>query len=169
MNPDTGEILDFVIEARDEAPHTINLVGIESPGLTSALPVARRAVRLLAEREHLTLNKSFNPRRKGIVSFSDKTTEEQADLIAKEPAYGEIVCRCETITRAEILQALNNPLGVDTVMSIKNRTRALMGRCQGGYCQTRIAAIIQEEKQKEPTEILYSRGRSQMFTGWVRV
>lgn len=163
-----GVVKDFVIEARAEAPHTINLIGIESPALTSALPIARRAVKLLAERETLRPNKKFNPNRKGIVRFAGKSDAEKARLIAENPDYGEVICRCETVTKAEIMQAVHNPLGVDTMVGIKYRTRAMMGRCQGGYCQMRIAQIIQEELAKEVTEVLYARNGSNLFTGKVR-
>jgi glycerol-3-phosphate dehydrogenase len=163
-----GVVKDFVIEARAAAPHTINLVGIESPGLTSALPIARRAVKLLAERETLRLNRNFIPDRKGIVRFAAQSDEQKARLIAENPDYGEVICRCETVTKAEILQAVHNPLGVDTMTGIKYRTRAMMGRCQGGYCQMRIAQIIREELGKEVTEVLYARNGSNMFTGKVR-
>lgn len=163
-----GVVKDFVIEARPEAPHTINLIGIESPGLTSALPIARRAVKLLAERETLRPNKSFNPNRKGIIRFAGKSDAEKARLIAENPDYGEVICRCETVTKAEILQAVHNPLGVDTMIGIKYRTRAMMGRCQGGYCQMRIAQIIREELGKEVTQVLYAREGSNLFTGKVR-
>ena len=163
-----GVVEDYVIEAREEAPHTINLVGIESPGLTCALPIARRAVRLLAERETLVPNKNFNPHRKGILRFSEQSDEEKAKLIAQNPDYGQVICRCETVTKAEILQAVHNPLGVDTMIGIKYRTRSMMGRCQGGYCQTRIAQIIQEELDKSVTDVLYARNGSNMFTGKVR-
>lgn len=161
-------VKDFVIESRKEAPQTINLVGIESPGLTSALPIARRAVKLLAERETLQPNKNFNPNRKGIVRFSGQSDKEKARLIAENPDYGEVICRCEKVTKAEIMQAIHNPLGVDTMIGIKYRTRSMMGRCQGGYCQMRIAQIIQEELNKEVTDVLYSRNDSNMFTGKVR-
>lgn len=161
-------VKDFVIESRKEAPQTVNLVGIESPGLTSALPIARRAVKLLAERETLQPNKNFNPKRKGIVRFSGQSDEEKARLIAENPDYGEVICRCEKVTKAEIMQAIHNPLGVDTMIGIKYRTRSMMGRCQGGYCQMRIAQMIQEELNKEITDVLYSRNGSNMFTGKVR-
>ena len=161
-------VQDFVIEAREEAPHTINLVGIESPGLTSALPIGRRAVRLLAERETLLPNKNFNPNRKGIVRFFEQSDEEKAHLLAENPDYGEVICRCETVTKAEILQAVHNPLGVDTMLGIKYRTRSMMGRCQGGYCQMRVAQIIQEELGKKVTDVLYARNGSNMVTGKVR-
>ena len=90
-------------------------------------------------------------------------------MIEKDENYGEIICRCETITKAEILAAINNPLGVETVTGIKYRTRAMMGRCQGGYCQTRITKLIKEIKNKKEEEILYNRKNSNMFVGKVRV
>ncbi|WMJ84917.1 NAD(P)/FAD-dependent oxidoreductase [Oscillospiraceae bacterium LTW-04] len=165
---ENGVVQDFVIEAREEAPNTINLVGIESPGLTAALPIARRAVRLLAERESLRPNASFNPRRKGIIRFSEQSEEEQARLVRENPDYGELICRCEKVTKAEILQAVQNPLGTHTMASIKLRTRAMMGRCQGGYCQMRVAQIIQKETGCRVEDILYAREGSNLFTGWVR-
>jgi glycerol-3-phosphate dehydrogenase len=169
INKETRQPLDFVLEAREEAPNTINLVGIESPGLTSALPLARRAVQLFKEKEKLIIKAKFNPRRKGIISFARQSDKVKKELIKKDPNYGEIICRCETITKAEILQAVHNCLGVDTVMGIKNRTRAMMGRCQGGYCETRITEIIQLELNKKETEVIYGKAGSTMFTGKVRV
>jgi Predicted dehydrogenase len=164
-----GVIQDFRIEARDDlAPHTINLIGIESPGLTSALPIARRVVKLMAERESLKPKRDFTPYRKGIVRFARQTDEEKARLIAQNPDYGEIVCRCETVTRAEIRQAIHNPLGVSTMTGIKYRTRSMMGRCQGGYCQMRVARMIEEELGKKETELLYARAGSELFTGKLR-
>jgi len=163
-----GILEDFVIEAPKEVPNTINLVGIESPGLTSALPIARRVVNLLKEHEQLHPNKGFNPKRKGIIRFNNQGNEVKEKLIAENPDYGEIICRCEGVTKAEIVQAIHNPLGVDTVTGIKYRTRSMMGRCQGGYCQMRIAQIIQEELNKNVTDIIYSRKESNMFVGTVR-
>ncbi len=161
-------VKDFVIEVRPEAPHAINLIGIESPGLTGALPIARRAVKLLTDRETLRPNLNFNPNRKGIIRFAAQSDEQKARLIEENPDYGEIICRCESVTKAEILQAVHNCLGVDTMTGVKYRTRSMMGRCQGGYCQMRIAQIIQEELGKEAAEILYARNGSNMFIGKVR-
>ena len=166
---DDGVIQDFKIEIRDEiAPHAINLVGIESPGLTAAVPIARYAIGLMKEREALEPNPDFNPVRKGIVRFAEQTKEEQARLIKGNPDYGEVICRCEKVTRAEILQAIHNPLGVDTMAGIKYRTRSMMGRCQGGYCQMRIEQMIEEELGKKATEICYARQGSQILFGEVR-
>ena len=94
--------------------------------------------------------------------------EEQKQAIAENPLYGEIVCRCETITKAEIIDALHNPLGVSTVTGVKNRTRATMGRCQGGYCETRITEMIEHELGLKPEDVRYSKKDSYMFTGKVR-
>jgi glycerol-3-phosphate dehydrogenase len=168
INKETRQPLDFVLETREEAPNVINLVGIESPGLTSALPLARRTVELFREKESLISNEHFNPKRKGILNFSEQSNEVKKELIAKNPNYGEVICRCETITKAEIIEAVHNCLGALSVMSIKNRTRATMGRCQGGYCETRIAEIIQEETKKNKVDIMYSKVGSYMFKGKVR-
>ncbi len=168
IDPATGEVQDFLIECRDDVPGVVNLVGIESPGLTSALPIARRAVALIARRETLEPNPDFDPTRRGIVRFHDATPLERARLAAADPDYGEIVCRCETVTRAEIRQAIHNPLGVRTVNGIKVRTRASMGRCQGGYCETRITAMIREELGEAVTDVELGPKGSRMFTGTVK-
>ena len=166
---ENGVIQDFKIEIRDEiAPNAINLVGIESPGLTAAVPIARYAISLMKEREKLEENESFNPHRKGIVRFEGLSAEEQAKLIEENPDYGEVICRCEKVTKAEVLQAIHNPLGVNTMVGIKYRTRSMMGRCQGGYCQMRIEQMIEEELGKKETEIVYARQGSWVLNGKVR-
>ena len=168
IDPETGEVQDFLLECRDDVPGVVNLVGIESPGLTSALPLARRAVKLIAERETLVPDPAFDPTRKGIVRFHDADEETRARLVRENPDYGEIVCRCETVTRAEILAAIHNPLGVHTVNGVKVRTRASMGRCQGGYCETRITAMLRQELGEAVTEVELGPKGSYMFTGRVR-
>lgn len=163
-----GAIHDFTIEARPEAPNTVNLIGIESPGLTAALPIARYVAGLIREREDFGVNPRFDPRRKGIVRFAGASDEERAALIEADPNYGELVCRCEQVTRAELLRAIHNPLGAHTMTAIKYRTRCMMGRCQGGYCQMRLARMIEEELGLAPGEVLYERPGSGLFTGRVR-
>lgn len=167
-NPDGDGELDFQIQTKKEVPHAVNLVCINSPGLTSALPIARRVVQKVMEQETLTPDPAFNPIRKGIVRFAEKSKEEQAALIAQDPDYGEIFCRCECVTKAEIKQAAHNILGVSTVSGIKYRTRATMGRCQGGYCETRVTALLEEELGKEKTEILLNKKGAYMFVGDVK-
>ena len=168
IDPATGAVQDFVLECRDEVPGVVNLVGIESPGLTSALPLARRAVALIKAREELVPNPDFDPRRRGIRRFIDMSDAEREAAIAANPDYGEIFCRCEQVTKAEILQAIHNPLGVRTVNGVKVRTRATMGRCQGGYCETRITEALHQELGEDWQDISLGPQGSWMFTGSVK-
>ncbi|MFH1511793.1 MAG: (2Fe-2S)-binding protein, partial [Bacillota bacterium] len=165
---DTGKEIDFQVMTSPDVPNVVNLIGITSPGLTSALPLARRVVSCIRERENLKENKEFNPVRKGIVSFAEQDLETRRRLIAQDADYGEIFCRCESVTQAEVKQALRNPLGVQTVSGIKYRTRATMGRCQGGYCEMRVTALIREMGGKPREEVLLNKKGAYMFTGKVR-
>lgn len=173
VDPATGEVLDFVVEARPEAPGTVNLVGIESPGLTSALPLARRAAALVVdgmrkESGRPEPNPDFDPTRKAPQRFSELDHRARAALVAADPDFGEVVCRCEGVTRAEILRAIRSAPGARTVAGVKNRTRATMGRCQGGYCETRITALLQAELGLDDEGILLGARDSRMFAGKVR-
>lgn len=168
FDPVTGEILDFLLESDEINPNTINIVGIESPGVTCALPLARRAVKLLVEKEKAEIKEDFNHIRPAIKPFHKMSIEEQKEAIQKDPEYGEIVCRCETITKAEIKAAIHNILGVHTVTGIKNRTRATMGRCQGGYCETIITEMLGKELGINIEDICYSKKNSYMFVEKVR-
>lgn len=169
VNDEDGNLVaDFQIQTNEAVPNTVNLVGINSPGLTSSLPIARRVVAKIREQEELKENASFNPRRKGIVRFAEQTKEVQDQLIKQDPDYGEIYCRCECVTKAEIKQAIHNVLGVCTVSGIKYRTRATMGRCQGGYCETRLTASIQQELGKKKDEVLLNQNGAYMFVGDVK-
>lgn len=167
-DPMTGEELDFQIQTKSEIPHAVNLVAITSPGLTSALPIANRVVDIVKKHEALTENESFDPTRKAQPRFSEMDDESRRRLIQQDPEYGEIVCRCECVTKAEIRMAIRNILGVRTVAGIKYRTRATMGRCQGGYCQTRITAMLQEELGMNKSDILLNKNGAYMFTGDVK-
>ena len=108
---------------------------------------------------------SFNPRRKGIERFSDASDERRSQLIAENPLYGRIVCRCETVTEAEIIQAIHRPVGARTVDAIKRRVRAGTGRCQGGFCGPRVFELLARERGLPPEEILQDRVGSYIITG----
>ncbi len=159
----SGEAADFVV--REEYEGFINLVGIESPGLTAAPAIADRVLGFIGERERLRVKKNFNPLRKGPVRFSSLSDEEKASLIERNPDYGKIVCRCETVTRKEVLDALNNPLGARSMNSVKVRCRASMGRCQGGFCWPRIIELMDEQYHPGVRDILLSGSGSGMFVG----
>ena len=110
----------------------------------------------------------FCGRRQGILRFREQTPEKQQELIEADPAYGEIICRCQQITRREICQAIENPLGAQTISAIKYRAWATTGRCNGGYCLPRIVRILMDEYGLKPEEIRYRNKGSEMFTGKVK-
>jgi glycerol-3-phosphate dehydrogenase len=161
-----GGFWDFVIEESKTVNNFINLIGIESPGLTAAQTIAKRVVEIINKKERLDSNPSFNPFRKGILRFEEQNEETKKALIKQGPDYGEIVCRCEKVTKKEILEAANNPLGARSLISIKYRTRAMMGRCQGGYCQTRIMEILREFFKLSPQEVTLKGKNSYLLTGY---
>lgn len=172
-NPVTKEFQDFKIMTDDKIPNTVSLVGIESPGITAALPLARRVRAIILGREgergsKVQENETFDPIRKPIRRFADMSIEEKIEAIQENPDYGQVFCRCENVSRAEILQAIHNPLGVHTLTGIKNRTRSMMGRCQGGYCQTRITQLMEQELGMAPEDLRYQREGGWIFTGKVR-
>ena len=149
--PGEGGYWDFVI--REDSPGLVNLIGIESPGLTASVPIARMVADILGQSMDLVPNPESDGRRRGIIRFRDKSPAEQAALIAKDPDYGEVVCRCQTITKAELRQAMENPLGVKTIAGIKYRAWATTGRCNGGYCLPRIARMLVEDYGLAPEEV----------------
>ena len=100
--------------------------------------------------------------------FYELTPEEKADLVNDNPDYGEVICSCEQITRKEVLDAIQNPLGNMTINGIKYRSRAMMGRCQGGFCLPRIVQILEKEFGYRPEDHLLSSSGSPLFAGNVR-
>jgi glycerol-3-phosphate dehydrogenase len=157
--------VDFIITAEPEAPGLIDLIGIESPGLTGAPAIAEKVAGLVAGFVPLNPKKKFIAHRKGITRFSSLPAEEKARLIAEKPAYGTIVCRCEEVSAQEIAEALDNPLGVRNVDAIKRRCRAGTGRCQSGFCLPKIVEIMEEYYHPKPEEIRLNCRGSELFVG----
>jgi glycerol-3-phosphate dehydrogenase len=158
---------DFVIED-SLVDNFINLIGIESPGLTAATAIAEKVVEFIKKGRGLDINQGFKPERKAPVCFNKLTPQEKIELIKKNPNYGEIVCRCETITKQEVIDALNNPLGAGSIYSVRKRTKATCGRCQGGFCIPRIVEIMNEVSHP-PIEDLTLKGEgSELFIGRTR-
>lgn len=139
---------DFIIERGRKTRNIIHCAGIQSPGLTTAPAVAEdvadMAVRLLKADGAVRPNTAFDPVRKAKPVLNKLPMEERAKLIRQNPDYGVIICRCEEISRGEIIDALNSPVPVHTVDGIKRRVRPGMGRCQGGFCMPLVAKIISE-------------------------
>jgi glycerol-3-phosphate dehydrogenase len=167
--PEVGGFKDFVIESRKDIPGFINLVGIESPGLTSSPAIALMVREMVSEILNMSEKEGFISERQGMTDFfHELSPEEKADLVAENPDYGEIVCRCEQITKKEILDAIENPLGVRSITGIKYRARAMMGRCQGGFCLPRIVQILEKEFGYRPEDFIYNYPGSYLFAGSVR-
>ena len=163
---ENGTIQDFKIEIRPElAPHAVNLVGIESPGLSCAPAIGEYLAGMIEEKAGFGKNPNFNPIRKGIVKAARLNTEERAELIRKNPAYGAIVCRCETISEGEIVDAITRTLGARSMDGIKRRVRQGMGRCQAGFCTPRAMEILSRETGIPITEICKNRKGSEMIKG----
>ncbi len=137
---------DFIIEKSAIFECFINVAGIESPGLTSAPAIAEYVVNeLIGSLLPLETNKNFNGIRKKELHFSSLSKEEKNQIIKKDPRYGKLICKCEKITEGEIVAAIkSNPPATD-VDAVKRRTRAGMGRCQGSFCQPRVAEILARE------------------------
>ena len=138
-----GESGDFIIEETRKG--FVDVAGIESPGLSSAPAIAEYVAELLSKSIILEEKESFIDTRQGLKHFVQLSREEQNKLISENPAYGNIVCRCCTVTEGEILDALNRPLGATTLDGVKRRTGAGMGRCQAGFCSPKVMALIAEK------------------------
>ncbi|WP_295109551.1 NAD(P)/FAD-dependent oxidoreductase [Ruminococcus sp.] len=138
-----GDTNDFIIN--EGAEGFFNAAGIESPGLTSAPAIAEMLREMLSKKTDLSPKTDHIDTREGVVHFAELSREEQNALIAKDPTYGNIVCRCETITEGEIRDAINRPLGAVTLDGVKRRTRAGMGRCQAGFCSPKTILLLAEK------------------------
>lgn len=144
---------DFIIGYSSKSDKFINCAGIESPGLSAAPAIAQYVEKLLLEKLSADKKADFTMSRKAPVRFRHMTKEEREELIKKNSAYGRIICRCETITEGEILDAIHAPAGARDVDGVKRRTRAGMGRCQGGFCSSKVVEILARELGVEMNEI----------------
>lgn len=149
---------DFIIEKSEITAGFIHVAGIQSPGVASAPAIADLVIDILKEdlkSQNQTLKEKpdFDPIRKTKPEFRFLSRKEQAELIKKDSRYGKIVCRCEQITEGEIVEAIHSPVIPASVNAIKNRTRAGMGRCQGGFCQPRVLEILARELNVAWTDI----------------
>ena len=155
---------DFIIGSSEVNEKFINAAGIESPGLSSAPAIAEMVDGIINKLSGGFEKKpEFDPCRPEPVRFRHMTTEERAKLIEKNKAYGRIVCRCETITEGEILDAIHAPAGARDVDGVKRRTRAGMGRCQGGFCGSKVVEILARELNVPMNEITKFGGESKIM------
>ena len=141
-----------------KVPGFIHVAGIQSPGLAAAPAVAEMVEGILLDDrrshgEEVLKNPDYDPYLPPKVEFRNRSREEQDELIRKDPRYGRVICRCETITEGEILDAIHSPIVPTSVDAIKRRTRAGMGRCQGGFCQQKIVELLARELGQEWVDI----------------
>ncbi len=147
----------------------VNLSGVRSTGLTLSVAMGKYVVQqMIYDGAELTLKENFISKRKGVVKFSECTPEEQDALIKENPLYGNVICRCETVTEAEILDAIHRPLGARSVDAVKRRVRAGMGRCQGGFCGPKVLEILARELGCKPEDINKNNTGSYMVAGAAR-
>jgi glycerol-3-phosphate dehydrogenase len=145
---------DFYI--KEDREGFINLVGIQSPGLTAAPAIAEEVAKMVGQRTELIPRKGYIAKRTAIPRFRLLSNKERNDLIKRNPEFGEIVCRCELVTKAEVKEAIRR--GARTLDGIKFRTRTQMGRCHGSFCTMKIMSIMAEEL-RIPYEAISKRGK----------
>lgn len=156
---------DFIIGK--VAENAYETVGIESPGLSSAPAIAEMLGAQIAAEQNLQAKGEIVPAPKRSKPFSHMTDAERAKAVAENPLYGNLVCRCEVVTEAEIREAIGRPVGATTVDGVKRRTRSGMGRCQGGFCSPRVMEILAEELGIPMTEVTKCGGESYLLSGRV--
>jgi glycerol-3-phosphate dehydrogenase len=158
---------DFVIRPAKWVENLIHVAGIQSPGLASAPAIAEYVVELVQKKGFSNVkNNNFNPKRKGISSIADMNLEELQKKIERDSSWGNIVCTCEMISEAEIIEAINR--GAQSIDAIKRRTRAGMGSCQLSYCRIRIAKILSRKLNIPLNQVIKESADSTLYDGIVR-
>ncbi len=157
------------VDMYDDLHGYVNLSGVRSTGLTLSVSIAKYVAQtILSKGLKTSLRNDFTSKRQGLVRFNEMTREEQDALVRRDPRYGTVVCRCETITEGEIIDAIKRPIPALSMDAIKRRVRAGMGRCQGGFCGPRVLEIIARELDVPASEVHKNRNGSFMITGSVR-
>lgn len=156
-----GNTGDFIINAYNGT--FINVAGIESPGLSASPAIAEYVIELLRSNGlELSENTSFNPIRKPNHYFADASIEEKNEIIKNHPEYGRVICRCENVSEGEIMEAIHTNPGARDIDGVKRRTRAGMGRCQGGFCLPYVAEILSRELNIPYENVTKSGGESKL-------
>ncbi|MHB8780309.1 MAG: FAD-dependent oxidoreductase [Candidatus Geothermincolia bacterium] len=155
---------DFVIGASGKVRGFVNAAGMQSPALASAPAIAELVLGYLHELGIPSSEREdFDPVRPAAPSFAKSSDEERKRLVAEDPRWGHVICRCEHVTEAEIVNAIHSIVPATTVDGIKRRTRAGMGRCQAGFCGPRVAAILARELGIPETEVTKDGAGSELF------
>lgn len=156
---------DFIIGEAEDAKGFIDCAGIESPGIASSPAIGEMIANLLRDKMDLIEKEDFVSTRRGIRNPSTLSMDERNAFIAENPAYGNIICRCEMVTEGEIVDAIKRPLGAKSLDGVKRRTRAGMGRCQSGFCAPRVMEILARECGMSMFDVTKAGGKSQIVVG----
>lgn len=160
---------EFIVEKSDYVDNLIHAAAIQSPGLASAPAIAEKIAEITTEAlskiTDVHPNVQFNPFRRVIPHMSELSTAEKQEIIKNNPDYGVIICRCEGISKGEIVDTIHSPLPATSVDAIKRRVRPGMGRCQGGFCSPLVTKIICEETGMSMDEVTKNGDRSELSFG----
>ena len=143
----------------------IDCAAIESPGLTSAPAIGQFVAGLVRERLNLQEKAAWDGRRQDIPIVNDLSFDEWDELCQKDPAYGNVICRCCRVTEAQIVQAIRRVPGARSLDAIKRRTFATAGRCQGGFCTPKIMEILERELGIDASEVTKHGPGSELVVG----
>lgn len=156
---------DFILEASKTVPGLIHAAAVDSPGLTCCVSIADYLIGILREQGlALQPKENWDGTRQDPCAFRELSDEEKNSYIKENPAYGKIVCRCETVSEGEILQAIRMNPGALDVDGVKRRTRSGMGRCQGGFCGPYVMQLLSKELGIPMESVTKSGGESYMVT-----
>lgn len=153
---------DFIL-GKSGVPGFFNAAGMQSPGLSAAPAIAELIVEAIGKEIYLHRKKNWNGVLPKYTAFNRMTASEKQKAIEKNSLYGRVICRCETVTEGEIVDAIHQPVGACTLDGVKRRTRAGMGRCQGGFCGPRVTQILARELQIPVSQVLKERNNSHLY------
>ena len=159
---------DFIIGEVSDAPNFFNIAGTKSPGLSSAPAIGVDVAKMVVEKLGAVKKEDFK-QNKPQIHFIELSPEEKAEVIKKDPRYGRIICRCESITEGEIVDVIHRMVGARTVDGVKKRCRPGTGRCQGGFCGPRVQEILARELGKELNEIVLDKKGAYILTTETKV
>lgn len=156
---------DFVIEEAKDVEDFINLIGIDSPGISSAPAITEYVIEKILSKKLDLVVKANRIERRPWVILNRMSVEEKQTKFEEDPRFGQMICRCELISEGEIVDVIHRNVGAKTIKAVKRRTRAGAGRCQGGFCEPKVLAILARELNKKPTEILLDSDESKILVG----
>ena len=156
---------DFIIKEAEDVKGFIDVAGIASPGLSASPAIGEYVAELMQKLAPAPMKSNFIATRKGIPNMATATMEERKRLIEENPAYANVICRCELVTEGEILDAIRRPVGATTLDGIKRRTRAGMGRCQSGFCSPKVVEILAKELGADVSTVSKMGGKSTFIMG----